>query len=373
MKKLFNGIYNNKKVFLTGHTGFKGSWFARWLLKLGADVTGFALDPPTSPSHYTLLNDNFPGIIGDIRDKTKLGAAVHGAKPEIIFHFAAQPIVRFSYSDPVETFETNLMGTLNLYQVCRSCPSVRAIVNVTSDKCYENREWEWAYREIDPMGGFDPYSASKGCSELLTACFRNSFFNIKDYNVKHNVLLSSVRAGNVIGGGDWAEDRLVPDIMRAVNSGTDVIIRNPDAVRPWQHVLEPLAGYLNLGQRLLEGEKLFADAWNFGPDEESSLTVEEVVLNIRENWEKIVYKINKDVEAPHESSLLKLDSSKAREKLRWKNVWGSEMTFKKTVDWYREYYEKQNVITDSQILSYVAAAEKSGLPWAKDYSFIESL
>jgi len=285
---MFNNIYKNKKVLITGHTGFKGSWLALWLKELGAEVIGYALKPPTTPSHYELLtqqptdNLNIISIEGDIRNYIKLNEIFQSYKPEIVFHLAAQPLVRYSYINPVETFETNVMGTINVFEACRNCESVRAIVNITSDKCYENKEWVWGYRESDPMGGYDPYSASKGCAELVTSAYRNSFFT-PSYPLTDSpprVLLASARAGNVIGGGDWADDRLIPDIMRATAKNESVIIRNPKATRPWQHVLEPLSGYLLLGQKLLEGRKEFAGGWNFGPDDESNITVENLIENI---------------------------------------------------------------------------------------------
>ena len=278
---LFNGIYNNKTVLVTGHTGFKGSWLCFWLIQMGAKVIGYSLEPPTSPNHFELLNLDMVSVIGDIRDSNRLNAVFAQYQPEIVFHLAAQPLVRLSYKEPVETFETNVIGTLKVFEACRNTKSVRAIVNITSDKCYENKEWVWGYRENDPMGGYDPYSASKGCAELVTSSYRNSFFNVNEYGKSHNVLLASCRAGNVIGGGDWAKDRLMTDIMVAVSEGKKVVIRNPRATMPWQHVLEPLSGYLMLGQKLLEGKKEFAQAWNFGPGEQGAITVKEVVENIK--------------------------------------------------------------------------------------------
>ena len=278
---LFNGIYNNKTVLVTGHTGFKGSWLCFWLIQMGAKVIGYSLEPPTSPNHFELLNLDMVSVIGDIRDSDKLNAVFAQYQPEIVFHLAAQPLVRLSYKEPVETFETNVIGTLKVFEACRNTKSVRAIVNITSDKCYENKEWVWGYRENDPMGGYDPYSASKGCAELVTSSYRNSFFNVNEYGKSHNVLLASCRAGNVIGGGDWAKDRLMTDIMVAVSEGKKVVIRNPRATMPWQHVLEPLSGYLMLGQKLFEGKKEFAQAWNFGPGEQGAITVKEVVENIK--------------------------------------------------------------------------------------------
>ena len=249
---MFNQIYNNKRVLITGHTGFKGSWLALWLSQMGAKITGYSLQPPTEPNHFYLLSMGINSIIGDIRDTDKLKQVFKEQQPEIVFHLAAQPIVRLSYKDPVETFTSNVMGTVNVLEASRESGTVRAIVNVTSDKCYENREWPRGYREMDSLGGYDPYSASKGCAELITSCWRNSFFNLKDYGSAHHTLLASGRAGNVIGGGDWAIDRLIPDIVRSVEQNEKVKIRNPHAIRPWQHVLEPLSGYLILAQKLYE-------------------------------------------------------------------------------------------------------------------------
>jgi len=265
-------------------------------------------------------------------------------KPDMVFHLAAQPLVRASYRDPVETWSTNVMGTLNVFEACRKTESVRAVINVTSDKCYENREWERGYREDDAMGGHDPYSASKGCSELLTASYRNSYFNNVAYGTKHQTLLASCRAGNVIGGGDWAEDRLIPDIMRAVAADRPVGIRNPHATRPWQHVLEPLGGYLRVGQQLLEGKPEFATGWNFGPADDADLSVREVVENIKRHWDRIETRVAQIADAPHEAHLLKLDCTKAREQLNWHPVWSSQTTFEDTVSWYRRFYEDGEIL-----------------------------
>ncbi len=365
MKNLFSNAYKNKKVLITGHTGFKGSWLSLWLTKLGAKILGYALDPPTDPNHISLLNLDIKSVIGDIRDLQKLNNAINRFKPEIIFHMAAQPLVRPSYKDPVETFETNVMGTINLYEACRKTDSVKAIINITSDKCYENKEWVWGYRENDPMGGYDPYSASKGCSEIVTSSYRNSFFNLDRYGKDHNVLLASVRAGNVAGGGDWSEDRLIPDIMKAVSTGQKVIIRSPHATRPWQHVLEPLSGYLHLGQKLIEKNKNFAEAWNFGPSDEGSITVGEVVNAMKSYWGKIDYTAKSNENNLHEANLLKLDCSKANTRLKWKGIWNSDTTFQKTANWYKEYYENNSVISASQLEDYIKDAIKAKIEWAR--------
>ncbi len=261
MENLFSSIYKNKTVLVTGHTGFKGSWLCFWLSKMGANVIGYSLEAPTNPNHIELLNLNIISVIGDIRDLEKLNNTFKMYKPDIVFHLAAQPLVRLSYENPIETYETNVIGTLKVFEACKNA-KIKAIVNITSDKAYENKEWIWGYRENDPMGGYDPYSSSKGCADLLTNSYRNSYFNIDDYKIKHNTLLASCRAGNVIGGGDWAEDRLITDIMISVSQNKKVSIRNPYATRPWQHVLEPLSGYLHIGQKLLEEKKSLLMAWN---------------------------------------------------------------------------------------------------------------
>lgn len=364
MYSLFGGIYKDKTVLVTGHTGFKGSWFVYWLDKMGAEVIGYSLEAPTEPNHIKLLNLDIVSIIGDIRDQKKLIEIFDNYKPEIVFHLAAQPLVRLSYEEPVETYETNVMGTLKVLEACRKTDSVKAIVNITSDKAYENKEWIWGYRENDPMGGYDPYSSSKGCAELLASSYRNSYFNLNDYGTKHNTLLASCRAGNVIGGGDWAQDRLITDIMVAVSKGEKVKIRNPYATRPWQHVLEPLSGYLHVGQKLLEGKKEFAEGWNFGPSDEGSISVEEVVTYIQKYWDKIDYELNLSKDHPHEANLLKLDCSKAHIRLKWKDVWDSQTTFEKMISWYKSYYEETKVLTRNDLDSYIADAKAKKIEWA---------
>jgi len=363
MRNLFCGVYKKRKVLITGHTGFKGSWLALWLSQIGADILGYALGPDTNPNHFSMLDLPIESVIGDIGDIEHLTRVFDRFQPEIIFHLAAQSLVRRSYDDPAETFKTNVMGTVNIFEACRRTSSVRAVINVTSDKCYENREWVWGYRENDPMGGYDPYSASKGCAELVTAAYRNSFFNLAEYDRKHYTLLASVRAGNVIGGGDWAKDRIITDIMETIGQGEKLYIRNPLATRPWQHVLEPLSGYLLLGQKLLEGKAEFAEAWNFGPNDDGVIPVLQMVKQMRKTWNKIDYQIEQDENNPHEADLLKLDSSKARMKLNWKGVWDSRTTFAKTAIWYQCYYENQQVITENQLKEYVADANRLGLAW----------
>jgi len=363
MRNLFYGVYKKRKVLITGHTGFKGSWLAFWLSQIGADVLGYALKPNTNPSHFSMLDLPIKSVIGDIRDIEHLTRVFDRFQPEIIFHLAAQPLVRLSYDDPAETFQTNVMGTVNILETCRRTSSIRAIINITSDKCYENREWLWGYRENDPIGGYDPYSASKGCAELVTSAYRNSFFNLAEYDRKHYTLLASARAGNVIGGGDWAKDRIITDMMKAVSEGEKLFIRNPRATRPWQHVLEPLSGYLLLGQKLLEGEKEFAEAWNFGPNDDGAIPVVQMVQEMRKTWNKIDYQVEQDRSNPHEASLLKLDCSKARMKLNWKGTWDNRTTFSKTAKWYQSYYENQQVITENQLKEYVADAGEMGVAW----------
>ncbi len=266
---LFGGAYAGRTALVTGHTGFKGSWLALWLEELGCRVVGYSLPPPTEPNHFGLLSLRCRSEAGDVRDRARLAAVVRECRPDVVFHLAAQPLVRRSYREPAETFEANALGTVSVLEACRATP-VKAVVSVTTDKVYENREWCWGYREADPLGGFDPYSCSKACAELIAACYRGSFFNPAEYGRSHRTLVATARAGNVIGGGDWAEDRLVPDLARAAAAGRPLALRNPASVRPWQHVLEPLAGYLLLGQRLLEGDARCAEAWNFGPGEDGA-------------------------------------------------------------------------------------------------------
>lgn len=364
MQNLFSGIYKNKTVLVTGHTGFKGSWLCFWLSQMGAKVIGYSLEAPTNPNHIELLNLDIVSIIGDIRDLDKLNQVFSEYKPDIVFHLAAQPLVRLSYENPIETYETNVMGTLKVFEACRA-NNVKAIVNITSDKAYENKEWIWGYRENDPMGGYDPYSSSKGCADILASSYRNSYFNINEYKKTHNTLLATCRAGNVIGGGDWAKDRLITDIMISVSLGKKVSIRNPKATRPWEHVLEPLSGYLHIGQKLLEKKVEFAEAWNFGPSDEESITVEQVVQNVKKHWDKIDYEINKDPNQLHEANLLKLDCSKAHILLKWKDVWDSETTFEKTVKWYKAYYEDdKKILTQNDLESYIADAKAKKIEWA---------
>ncbi len=327
-------FWRGRRVLLTGHTGFKGAWLALWLQSLGARVTGFSVDVPTRPSLYELAKVGeglLESIEGDIRDPAAVAAAVAAADPEVVIHMAAQSLVRRSFVEPRQTYETNVMGTVNVLDGVRVHGSgVCAIVNVTSDKCYENREWEWGYREHEPMGGFDPYSSSKGCSELVTDAFRRSFFAGAD-----GPRLASARAGNVIGGGDWGTDRLVPDIMRAALAGEQVRMRNPSSIRPWQHVLNPLSGYLVLTQALWDAPEL-AEGWNFGPGDEDARTVGWIVQRIAALWPDELRWVQDDGPHPHEARYLKLDSSKARARLGWRPGLALEATLASIVDWYRE-------------------------------------
>ncbi len=327
------GFWRDRRVLLTGHTGFKGAWLSLWLQSLGALVTGFSSGVPTQPSLYELakVQEDMESIEGDVRDPEALAAAVTVAEPEIVIHMAAQSLVRRSFAEPRETYDTNVMGTVNVLDGVRVHGSdVRAVVNVTSDKCYENREWEWGYREDEPMGGFDPYSSSKGCSELVTDAFRCSFFS-----GANGPRLGSARAGNVIGGGDWGEDRLVPDIMRAALAGEQVRVRNPSSIRPWQHVLNPLSGYLVLAQALWDAPEL-AEGWNFGPSEEDARPVGWIVQRIAALWPEELRWVQDDGPHPHEACYLKLDSSKARTRLGWRPLLGLEAALEMTVGWYRE-------------------------------------
>jgi CDP-glucose 4,6-dehydratase len=348
-------FWRGKRVFLTGHTGFKGGWLSLWLQQLGAELTGYALQPPTDPCLFDKANvgRGMRSIIGDIRDGAKLVAAVREAAPDIVIHMAAQPLVRRSYADPVETYSTNVMGTVHLLEAVRQCGSVRAVVNVTTDKCYENREWLWPYRENEAMGGYDPYSSSKGCAELVTAAYRNSYFNASNFS-QHQMALASARAGNVIGGGDWAEDRLVPDILAAFSRGEPVQIRNPHAVRPWQHVLEPLRGYLTLAERLFSDGASYAEAFNFGPREDDAQPVEWIVRQLAAKWgDAAVWRVDVG-HHPHEASLLRLDVSKAAHRLAWRPALNLDAALQLTVDWARACREGLDLhaITLAQINDY---------------------
>ncbi|HOY32847.1 MAG TPA: CDP-glucose 4,6-dehydratase [Bacteroidales bacterium] len=344
-----------KKVLITGHTGFKGSWLCLLLKRLGADVYGYALEPPTNPSLFAdaRIHECITSYIGDIRDYEKVLATIKKVKPEIIIHMAAQALVLRSYHDPVQTYSTNVMGTVNVLEAVRHVPGIKAVINVTTDKCYENHEWLWGYREYEPMGGYDPYSNSKACSELVTSAFRSSFFNAEEYS-KHGVAVASARAGNVIGGGDWAEDRLIPDFVKAVSKGKKLTVRNPAAIRPWQHVLEPLSGYLKLAEKLYADGVKYAEAWNFGPEDKDARSVEWIITALCSYWGKDAsFRMDKNT-GPHEATYLKLDCSKAKNELGWQPQWDIETALRNIVDWNKAYLSGQNIqkVTEAQISEY---------------------
>lgn len=355
-------FWSGKKVFLTGHTGFKGSWLSLWLQQLGAEVTGYALPPPTNPSLFEVarVERGMESIVGDIRDGAALGNAMRQAVPDIVIHMAAQPLVRRSYVDPVETYSTNVMGTVHLLEAVRQTPTVRAVVNVTTDKCYENKEWVWGYRENEPMGGFDPYSNSKGCAELVTTAYRNSFFNSDKYS-QHQVALATARAGNVIGGGDWAADRLIPDILAAFEKAKSVVIRNPNSTRPWQHVLEPLRGYLTLAEKLYSEGTAFAEGWNFGPHSDDARPVEWIVKQLAQKWANGASWQIDEGDHPHEANYLKLDISKAGHRLDWHPAMRLDQALGLIVDWTREKRtgNEMRTFTQAQIHAYQALATAS--------------
>lgn len=333
-------FWKGKRVFLTGHTGFKGSWLSLWLQSMGAQVKGYALSPPTTPALFeeARVADGMDSEHGDIRDLDAITRSMTSFQPDILIHMAAQPLVRLSYREPVATYATNVMGTVHVLEAARKCKQLRCIVNITTDKCYENREWEWGYRENEPMGGHDPYSNSKGCAELVTSAYRNSFFNDEK-----GPALASARAGNVIGGGDWADDRLIPDILRAFEKSQPVIIRNPLATRPWQHVLEPLSGYLVLAQHLWQHGAEYAEGWNFGPRDEDAMPVEWILDHMVSSWGKgASWQLDTNPQ-PHEARYLKLDISKARARLHWSPTWGLNETLERIIRWHNVWLAGQDV------------------------------
>ena len=356
---MFDDAYAGRRVLVTGHTGFKGSWLVLWLQALGARVTGIALPPDTDPNHWTLLGIDVDSHFVDVRDEKSLAAAISRADPEIVFHMAAQSLVRRSYREPVATWAVNVLGTANVLEACRGLKALKAVVVVTTDKCYENREWDRGYQETDPLGGHDPYSASKAGAELVAASYRRSFFAAQGA-----AGVATARAGNVIGGGDWSEDRLIPDLARAMRAGTPLEIRSPKATRPWQHVLECLSGYLLLGSRLAAGDRRAAEAFNFGPDGTGNRTVEETLDTLRSAWPGVRWQyVERD--HPHEAKLLHLDSSRARETLGWRPVWSFEEAVAATARWYRAWIEKGEVTSRAQLAEYTGAAAQRGLAWAR--------
>lgn len=355
----FGDIYRGSRVLVTGHTGFKGSWLAVWLNDLGARLCGISLDPETEPNHWELLNLPIEDHRLDIRELENVKRVVESFRPEIVFHLAAQPLVRRSYRDPIENWSTNVMGTAHVLEACRQVDSVRTIVVITTDKVYANQERNIAYRESDRLGGHDPYSASKAACELLIDSYRNAFFNQESAP-----LLASARAGNVIGGGDWSEDRLLPDLVRSVSQQQPLVIRSPNATRPWQHVLECLAGYLLLGQRLLEKRSELATAWNFGPGAEDNRTVETVLTMLQAHWPELKWEQSQSPQ-PHEATLLHLDHARAQEVLNWQPVWSLDRALQETADWYRQFHEKADILTGSQLNSYVESALLAKTSWVQ--------
>ena len=357
LSALFGGTYVGRRVLVTGHTGFKGSWLTLWLRAMGADVHAFALPPATVPSHATLLGEPKRARHLDLRDATAVRDAVRDAQPELVLHLGALTLVRESYAHPVETVETNVIGLVHLLEAVRATPSVRAVVCVTSDKCYRVTAYARPFTEDDPLGGHDPYSASKACAELIAACWRDSFF-------AGRVLLATARAGNVLGGGDWAADRLVPDLVRAAASGRAVGIRSPHAVRPWQHVLDPLAGYLLLGARLLDGDEQAEGAWNFGPAPDGHVTVDELVTGLQLAWPAI--RTARDAGThPHETQVLQLDTRRATQELGWRPVWDLATTIQRTAQWYRAVYEQGELRSVDDLVAYVRDAARAGAPWTR--------
>jgi len=333
-------FWQGKRVFLTGHTGFKGSWLSLWLASLGAEVKGYALNPPTSPSLFNeaKVSSIIDSQIGDIRDQNTLHESMVEFDPDILIHMAAQPLVRYSYEAPIETYEVNVIGTAKVLEVARSCPNLKAIVNITTDKCYENDGRSEGYKEDDPMGGYDPYSSSKGCAELVTSAYRRSFLQ------EQGVGLASVRAGNVIGGGDWADDRLIPDILRSFEKSEPVVIRNPKSTRPWQHVLEPLSGYLVLAQKIYNDQNKYSEGWNFGPNEQDVKPVDWILNRMIGKWPNSSWELDSSSN-PHEANFLKLDISKSEFKLGWKPVWELSHTLEKIIDWHQAWLNKEDMQT----------------------------
>ena len=351
------GFWKGRRVFVTGHTGFKGSWLCLWLHELGAQVKGFALEPPTTPSLFNeaRVAELVESEIGDIRDLERVTKSIHDFQPDILIHMAAQPLVRYSYDAPIETYAVNVLGTAHVLEAAKSCGTIKSVVSVTTDKCYENKEWVWAYREDEPVGGHDPYSSSKGCAELVTASYRRSYYEEKRMG------LASARAGNVVGGGDWALDRLIPDILRAFEKEQPVVIRSPNAVRPWQHALEPLSGYLALAQRLYEKPGDFAEGWNFGSNEEDAKPVSWILDRMVDAWPGSSWQLDQATNNPHEANYLKLDISKAKSKLNWQPTWDLKHTLENIVKWHRAWlsdYDMQ-AFSKNEINEFMNSLERS--------------
>ncbi len=355
----FGDLYCGRRVLITGHTGFKGSWLAFWLNQLGAQVGGISLDPESKLNHWDLLNLSVDDYRVDIRNAEKTQEIVEKFRPEIVFHLAAQPLVRHSYREPIENWSSNVMGTAHVLEACRHVESIKAIVAITTDKVYANQEWPWGYRENDHLGGHDPYSASKAACELLIDSYRKSFFNRANAP-----MLASARAGNVIGGGDWSEDRLIPDLVRSVSHQKPLVIRSPHATRPWQHVLECLAGYLLLGQRLLEGRAEYAEGWNFGPSPDDNRTVGEILTLLQTHWPQLKWEETK-ITQQHEAKLLYLDSAKAISLLSWKPIWSLDTTLQVTANWYKNFHEHGTTLTGEHLSSYIESAHSSGAAWVQ--------
>lgn len=357
VRNLFGSVYSNRRVLITGHTGFKGSWLSLWLSILGSKVAGFSLPPNTEPSHFSLLNLKIESYFGDVNFQQGLFRILSDFKPEIVFHLAAQPIVLESFINPHYTFQTNILGTVNLLECCRKVKSVKSIIVISSDKVYANLEQHYSYNENDKLGGVDPYSASKACVEIVCDSYRKSIL------ADSGILLATARAGNVLGGGDWANYRLIPDVVRSVFNEQPLRIRNPEAIRPWQHVIEPLAGYLHLGRNLLKGKEEFAGAWNFGPESDNSIRVSELIRIIKTHWKDINVEIF-PTKLP-ESSILMLDCLKANNILKWKSIWGIDQTISSTINWYKEFYEKSEIQTTKDIMRYISDAKRAHLIWTE--------
>ena len=360
--KFFSNIYDGKTILITGHTGFKGSWLSLWLKELGANIVGYSLLPKYSPCHFDLLDLKIISYLEDINEFEKLNKVFKKHNPDLVFHLAAQPLVIYSYENPLETYKTNILGTANILECVRALNKNMSVVIVTSDKCYENKEWHWSYRENDSLGGIDPYSNSKACAEFITRSYRKSFFDICR---KKDKLVATARAGNVIGGGDWSDNRLMPDIVRHMFENKKLVVRNPYAIRPWQHVLESLSGYLLLGEKLLQKKKEHTTSYNFGPVEVLDITVVNFLNIIKKYWKKIIIEDLIKEKTNYEPCLLKLDSSKSLKKLNWMPVWSQKKSIIKTVEWYESFYHKNSIISKDQLYEYIDDSKKKGISWTK--------